>query len=61
MHLAGIHTLGMSECRQDSITDAAFVHLAGIHTLDMSGAWQDTITDAAFAPSGHPYAGDAHV
>ena len=36
VHLAGIDTLDMSYCDQDTITDAAFVNLAGIHTLERS-------------------------
>ena len=48
-YLAGIHTLNMSSCDQNTITNAAFAHLAGIHTLDMSNCNQNTITDAAFA------------
>jgi hypothetical protein len=38
----------MGYCRQETITDAAFVHLRGIHTLDMRFCYQSTITDAAF-------------
>ena len=49
VHLAGLHTLDMSNCRQDTITDAAFAHLRDIHTLDMWGCSQSTINDAAFA------------
>ena len=48
VHLAGIHTLDMSWCKQATVTDAAFVHLAGIHTLDMSRCTRAAITDAAF-------------
>ena len=48
-HLAGIHTLNMSSCDQNTITDAAFSHLTGIHTLAMANCNQNTITDAAFA------------
>ena len=44
-----IHTLNMSYCNQETITDAAFAHLAGIHTLNMDRCSQKTITDAAFA------------
>ena len=43
-HLCGIHTLNMSLCEQDSITDAAFAHLRGIHTLHMGGCRQPGIT-----------------
>ena len=55
-HLAGIHTLNMSWCRQSSITDVAFSHLAGIHTLDMSECHQSSITDATMS-----YLGDVPV
>ena len=43
-----IHTLDMSRCNQQTITDAAFVHLRNVHTLIMSVCNQQTITDAAF-------------
>ena len=48
-HLAGVHTLNMSNCNQSSITDAAFSHLAGIHTLDMSWCYQPSITDTTMS------------
>ena len=48
IHLRGIHTLNMSGCNQETITDAAFIHLRGIHTLFIGGCNQETITDAAF-------------
>ena len=35
VHLRGIHTLTMIDCKQAGITDAAFAHLRGIHKLDM--------------------------
>jgi hypothetical protein len=46
--LKGIHTLVMSGCDQETITDAAFVHLAGINALYMSDCSQATITNKAF-------------
>jgi hypothetical protein len=49
VHLAGLHTLNMPLCWQDSVTDASFSHMRGIHTLNMSGCEQGAITDAAFA------------
>jgi hypothetical protein len=47
-HLAGLHTLLMSDCAQEGITDAAFASLRGIHTLEITGCWQ--LTDAALSP-----------
>jgi hypothetical protein len=49
VHLAGLHTLNMSWCYLDTITNAAFAHLRGIHVLNMSHCNQDTITDSAFS------------
>ena len=47
-YLKRIHTLDMSRCNQETITDKAFKHLKGIHTLGMSWCDQETITDEAF-------------
>jgi hypothetical protein len=47
VHLRGIHTLDMSHCKQETITDDALTHLDGISGLDIS--YCDQITDAAFA------------
>ena len=46
-HLRGVRTLGMRECTQPGLTDAAFAHLAGLETLDMARCRQ--ITGAVFA------------
>ena len=43
-----IHTLDMSNCWQEGVTDAAFAHLRGIHTLNMSHCRQAGVTNAAF-------------
>jgi hypothetical protein len=54
--LHGMHTLGMSGCTQNTVTDAAFAHLRGIHTLYMGSCSQTTTTDAAFVHlRGLPY------
>jgi hypothetical protein len=45
-NLRGIHTLIMSGCSQETITDVAFVNLRGIHTLNMRNCSQRTITYA---------------
>ena len=46
VHLAGINTLYMNYCDQETITDAAFDHLVGIYKLNISGCIQETITEA---------------
>jgi len=45
VHLSGIHTLYMSNCKL--VTDAGLAHLSGIHTLYMSGC--ELMTDAGLA------------
>jgi hypothetical protein len=43
-----IHTLDMSYCNQQTITNNAFKYLTGIHTLRMNNCNQSSITDEAF-------------
>ena len=47
-NLRGILKLDISECCQDTVTDAAFNNLRGIHTLSIASCQQEIITDAAF-------------
>ena len=48
-YLRDIHTLDMSCCDQETITDKAFSYLRGINTLNMKKCRQLTITDEAFS------------
>ncbi len=53
-HLAGVRTLHVHGCNQDTITDAALTHLAGVQWLNVS-------TDGPFTSAALAQLAGAHV